>query len=303
MAQMIREVGLILVVPAIVSFTLAAILWRSSNPFARQFAFAIPIASGFLTAYVLNPERLPLMPERHWQWLPYLALGTAVVGGVNFTALGRYWQIALALTVAMVMFVSAWKLVPGWDTLQPPRPVMIPLLAAYLWLIARLISSLPQRLRGRLFLFLLAWVMLATATDVAIEVSAKIGSAVVPAAAALAGSWLASLVGKYEKSEPLVSAIAAAIPVFVLLAGGSAFVGAIELPEPRYLLLLIPASPLMLWLFAGGPLARLEGTSAIIAQIVAVAIIPIAVIAWTLLKPEPVEDWSHLPFSFGKLRL
>jgi hypothetical protein len=277
-----------LVIPALVAGGLAIYLGRSSSYFVRRYAFAVPVAVGFVLGHWLNPDRLPLVPDRHWQWLPYLTLLVASVGG--FSRPERYWG-ERAAEIALLGFtvVAAVWLVPTWESLQPPWPVMILLLCVYLFVLPRLMLTWPYPafFRNRRLLFLTTGVLFATVAYIAIEVSLKIGGSLVPAVAAMSGVCLASLWLKRDNEIGFQFEIAGLIPVFALIAGGGAFVGAIELPEPRYLLLFIPASPLMLWLFAFGPLAKFKGSTAIIAQTIAVAIVPIAIFAWTLLQPEP----------------
>jgi hypothetical protein len=295
MIDAIRMFGLVVFLPAVIAGGLTWSLGRFGNGGKRRYSIALPVAIAFLAAYAFHPDQLPLVPDRDWQWLGYQALGTAMLAGLSAMREAQWWERALAM--APVMFVAAWQIVPTWETLQPTRPLMIPLVAAYLWLICLLSSLLPPRLRGRAMLFQLACVLLAVAGYVTVEVSLKIGLSLLPATAAAGGVWLASLWSFRKDDEQLALSVTALLPVFVVLAGGGAFVGAIELPEPRYLLLLIPASPLLLWLFAAGPLANLKGTKAVVAQTLAVAAIPVAVLAWTLLKPEPVDEYATSLFA------
>jgi hypothetical protein len=314
MIDAIRMFGLVVFLPALIAAGLTWSLGRFGNAGERRYSLVLPLAIAFLVAYAFHPDQLPLVPDRHWQWLGYLALGTAMLAGLSALREAQWWERALAM--APVMFVAAWQIVPTWETLRPTRPLMIPLVAAYLWLLYLLSSLLPARLRGRAMVFQLACLLLAVAGYVTPEVSVKIGLSLLPAAAAAGGVWLASLWSFRKDEEQLPLSVTALLPVFVVLAGGGAFVGAIELPEPRYLLLLIPASPLLLWLFAAGPLANLAGTKAVVAQTLIVAAIPVAVFAWTLLKPEPVDEYStsfiplsehsafcNLHFSFFNLRV
>jgi hypothetical protein len=290
MAENVFVASMLIMFPAVVSFLPSALIFKYGHDQLCRYALVVPISFGFLAAYLLHPDRLPVVPDRHWQWLAYLALGAAVISGALAAERISWWERVLA--TAVLMFVATWQLVPTWETLQPGRHLMIPLLAAYFIAIGTLLSLLPARLRSRTFLFALAGVMLATSGYVAIEVSLKIGSSLFPAAAAFGGVWLASFIDLSRAKESLPMAIIGLLPVYALLAGGGAFVGAIELPEPRWLLLVIPAAPLMLWLFTFGPLAKLTGTTAAVAQVVAVALIPIAILAWTLLKSEPADEWS-----------
>lgn len=295
MADNLKTAGLLLILPTVVAFVLGVVLGQFKNAVARRFALCMPIALAFAIGYVANPDRLPLWPERHWHWLPYAALAMAAIGGISRE--GQWWWQRLAeFALLVATLAAAWLIVPRWDALWPTWPVMILLLDTYLLLLPRLLLALPARLHGRLELFLLAAVTLCVVVYVAAEVSLRIAGCLIPGAAALIGGWLASWCWSGEAKD-VKHAIPGLLPVFAILAGGGAFVGAIELPEPRWSLLAIPAAPLMLWLFACGPLAKLQGTTAAVAQVLAVALIPIAIVAWTVLKTEPEVEWSKLTRS------
>ncbi|MFB3107499.1 MAG: sulfatase-like hydrolase/transferase, partial [Pseudomonadales bacterium] len=107
----------------------------------------------------------------------------------------------------------------------------------------------------------LALCALALAAVVAAFVSLRYGYLAGVAAASVFGCWLASLVAEMESSTAQ-----SLIPMFVILMGGIAFVGYIEPEPPLTALLLIPAAPLALWICQIGPLARLQGTPAVVAQ-------------------------------------
>jgi hypothetical protein len=86
-------------------------------------------------------------------------------------------------------------------------------------------------------------------------------------------------------------AIRGLIPVFVLLVGGMAFAGAIE-PSPKiYAMFLAPAAPLMLWLFAAGPLARLQGWKAIAAQTAAVIAVLAVALVLVVFGDRGSDEW------------
>jgi hypothetical protein len=79
------------------------------------------------------------------------------------------------------------------------------------------------------------------------------------------------------------------IPVYAVLAGGSAFVGTIEPSPPLPIILVAPAAPLVLWLFAVGPLARLKGAAATVAQFTAILLPLLIIIAWAALIGSGTE--------------
>jgi hypothetical protein len=268
------------IVPMLVA---AAAAWFASRllpvPIAERYSLGVALAAGFGVGYWLLPEWAHLVPTKHWQWLPYLA-AAAVLGGLAVAG-GVTWPERLVANAALAL-VAAWQLVPLWEELQPPRHYAVPLLAGYLFLLAALLSALPDRLLGPLFVGLLAVSSGTVAVLIAIGVSLIYGQVAGVAGAALCGCWLASLLSALTRN---VSAndtgirsqcIRGLIPVYAVLVGGLAFVGTIEPTPPMTIFLLAPAAPLMLWLFSAGPLGRLRGLPAAAAQIAAV-LIPLAI--------------------------
>jgi hypothetical protein len=176
---------------------------------------------------------------------------------------------------------AGWLLAPNWPDLDPPRYVYVSLLAGYLFALMSLLDSLPDRLFRPLFPFLLFAAASATSLVIAEPVSLQYGQVAGISAAALLGCGAAACFGI---SGPALRGLN---PVYAVLVGGIAFSGSIE-PEPAiYSILFAPLAPLMLWLCAYGPLARLAGRKAVAVQI-AVVLVPLAILlAWTLLSGEP----------------
>lgn len=251
---------------------------------AERYSLGIALAVGFFTGYWLLPEWAPLVPEKHWQWLPYLA-AAAVLGGLT-QATGVSWVERL-LAYALLALVAAWQLVPLWPELQPPRPYTISLLAGYMFLLAALVAALPDRLLGPLFVGLLTASAGAVALLIAIGFSFQYGQIAALPAAALAGCFGASFFIANR-----VLAIRGLLPVFAVLVGGMAFVGTIEPTMPMPIFLVAPAAPLMLWLFAAGPLGRLQGISAGTAQTIAV-LVPLIIALVIVALGNGEEEWGR----------
>ena len=267
--------------PAALAAVVGVILLRLLRArVAERLALPLALAAGFCTGFWLLGEWTALVPQRHRQWLPWLAILAAFAGRSTASAYVSWvlWAILAAL--------SAWVLVPTWNTLWPPRLVAIPILAAYLLLLIALLATLPDRLLGRLLCFLLTAAAVTVALQIAIGVSAKIALVALAAAAALGGCSIAACSPRGE-SESAESSRAAAsrslIPIFAVLIGGLAYVGTIDpLKGAVPVILLAPVAPLVLWLFAAGPLAKLQGWQAAILQICAIALplgIALAVVA------------------------
>jgi hypothetical protein len=110
----------------------------------------------------------------------------------------------------------------------------------------------------------------------------------------MAGCWCFALLARSESSaetDPRATALRGLIPVYAMLIGGLAFIGTIELDPPQPTLLLAPAAPLVLWIFAFGPLAKLPGWKAATLQAAAV-LVPLAILlAWIALA-DSGSEWG-----------
>ena len=276
-------VGYGLIVPGGVSFAAMWLAWKVLPAGARaRWANGAAIALGFIAAFVLIHGSAAVVPQRHWQWLPYLS-GMAAILGATALARGVFaaerWLVFLALALA-----AAWCLVPTWSTLQPPRLVWIGALTAYFTLLMVLVDGLPQRLQSGPLIAAFLMTALAVALLVAVELSLVLGQLGAIVLAALVGCRLA------EWRDPLASAARGAIPVLVVLIGGVAFVAAIEPEQPVWGLLLAAAAPLSLWGLAAGPGARLNGGRAVVVQI-AMLVAWLAVAAALVGMHGSGEEW------------
>lgn len=238
---------------------------------AVRYAGGIAFVAGFCAGYALLREGPPWIPERHWHWLPWLAIGTAMLGAVSLAA--GVARLERWLLVLMSAVVAAWLLVPKWAGLDPPRLKMIPLLCGYLLLLVAALDDLPERIPGRTFAASLAVAAASVAAVIAYETSITQAQVAGMAAGALAGIALAF--GRRAGALELRGMI----PAYVVVVGGMAYVGAIGPREPIYALLSVPAAPLALWLSAGGSLGRLQGHRAVLARGALVALALIAALA------------------------
>jgi hypothetical protein len=213
---------------------------------ASRYALAAALATGMFAGYwLLSDDWAPLVPDRHWQWLAYLPLAAALIGGLSYASgvsIGERWFV-----FAVVAAIGAWLLVPTWANLWPPQAWSIPLLAGYLCLLMVLLTSLPDRLLGRLQLGLLVGASAAVAATIGADVSLRLGNVGVIAAVATAGCWIASWL---LPADSIPTALRGVTPAFAVLVGGLSYAGAIEV-QPLRLHMFVPATaPLLLWLFA-----------------------------------------------------
>jgi hypothetical protein len=258
MSTLIEIAGYGGIVPAGVAIAIFLLCRRFLPEGARdRYAAAAAVAIAFLVGYALMPWT-QWTPKRHWQWLPYAGAVAMVAGPVALASglvVAERWLLRLLLAAG-----TAWLLVPTWSTLSPPRPALLAMLTAYLFIVMTGLVSLPDRLMTRLFLVHLAIAAAGVALLLAVEVSLTFGQLAGIVTAAIAGCCVGSLFG----TSPIVSR--GLIPIFVVLIGGLAFVGCIESQPPRFAMLLAPAAPMVLWVCNWGPIARMSGKKAIAAQ-------------------------------------
>jgi peptidoglycan/LPS O-acetylase OafA/YrhL len=108
-------------------------------------------------------------------------------------------------------------------------------------------------------------------------------------AAAVAGCWLASWL---LPTASIPTATRGLVPVFAVLVGGLSYAGAIEVQPLRPHMFVPATAPLLLWLFAAGPLSRLKGWPTAIAQTIVVALPAIATLAWVAWQAANSEsEW------------
>jgi MFS family permease len=262
---------------------LIAVGLRPRERFARWHS-AGGAALGFFVGYWLLPEWAPLQPERHWQWLPYLALAAGAVGAIAAQRTIALWERAfvyLALSAA-----AALALVPTWENLQPPRPTMVALLTAYLAGLMTLLSALPAKLRGSTFTALLALTALSLAVLVAYEVSLKFAQLAAIAATAIGVCTLVLL------RRSIAASNLGLIPVFVVLLGGVALASTIEPTKPAVPLLIVPAAPLSLWAFVLVAEEKQRRPMIVALKLAALGTIVALAAGWLMARAEPADEWS-----------
>ncbi len=277
---MIEIIGYGMIVPAAVSIALVYVCRRwLPQSVSRRYALAVGLTTGFVVGYALLPSWAEWVPTRHWHWLPYLAVAAMIVGPIGFARgvwVVERWLISLILAIA-----SACVLVPDWASLEPTRHLYVGFLSAYLFVLATCLPPLTDRLSPRLFLALLATVASILALMVLATVSLRYGHLAGLVASAMVGCCVSTFL--FDDSVTLRSlAVRSLVPVFSILVGGCAFVGSIEPQPPLAGLLVLPASPLALWVVTWLPLPK-DGRLASTVQVIAVAAILCVGIGWVLL--------------------
>jgi hypothetical protein len=232
----------LLVIGVVVPGTIAAAAaWAaqrlSAAPWVQLYALPAAVAVAYAVSYALLPEWAALQPERHWQWLPYLAPAAAVIGPACVTPGRPAWLRSLVFTALAVG--AAYVLVPDWPDLQPARRVSVALIAVYLSSLMLAGESIASRLSALWLLGLLAISSIVLTVVLAIDVF-RYGQLAAMAAAALAGCLLMMAISRGSARLD----VRGLVPIYALLVGGAAYVGCVEPQPPLWWLLLIPAIPL-----------------------------------------------------------
>lgn len=280
---MIDNLKFVLLAAIAPAATAAGVTWLASRllpeKIAERYAAALGIAAAIALAFLLVPDWPELVPKRHWHWLPYLGLAAALVGpaaqasGVHPMERWLLWLLGA--------LVAAWLTVPLWSTLTPSREVSIALLTVYLALLAIGLNSLPQHATTPRLLLNLTIATLGLSLSLVASISFKYGLIAGVAAAALGGAWLAV----FWNAKAFAGIARGAILPFAFVAGGAAYIGAIDQDSPRYAFLLLPLAPLTLWCFAAGPLSRLQTFRRSAAEVGLVLATSAIVIGWLVLTP------------------
>ena len=297
MGSFAAEIAIAVVPPLVVAWAVAWLCRYLLPPdTAARWQLAAGAAVGFFIGYVLLPDWALLLPDRHWQWLSYLALAAAILGSATASGSISFWERLLALTV--LGFIAAQTLVPHWDSLQPPRIVLVPSVAAYLIGSYLLLAWLPRAVQDRTLPGLLALSALGTAVLVGYEVSAKYGQVGVTFAAAMLGAAVSrwpSTTASRSSTATSVSATSdlSSNVVYAFVVGGLAFVGTIDPTEPALPLLFAPLTPAVLWLFAVRPLSKVDGIKSVALRTVVVVLAFVLLGAWVLLRNRgQAGNWS-----------
>jgi hypothetical protein len=247
------EILLGFVLPAVFAAGMFLALARTSpEGVLGRFGPALAFAGGFLLGYFLL--RLgPVAPESHWHWLPYGVLLALIVGPVSRAA-GVTW-VERVLLYALVAAVAGWWLVPTWEDLEPSRTSQLLFWAALVVLSASLLEPLAGRFSGSLLGLVLFFTMVCASGVLALGGSLRFAQIAGAGAGSLAGL---AIVARWGREVDSLQGVAMG---FVILIWGSLLVGRVNsfssVPLASYVLL--PLAPLSLWLFARGPLSRLEG--------------------------------------------
>lgn len=250
---------------------------------ASRYAAALALAGGFFAGSALFDSSSELLPSRHWHWLPWLGILAAVIGPIGCA--GGISRPERWLLYVLLSFASAWLTVPAWSSLEPPRSILVPAVAVYLFLLSVLCDLLPPRVSGRAFLTAACVASAVAAATIAAFVSLTYGRLAGLAVVALAGlcglSWV-------RRNEIEVRGL---MPAYAILCGGCAFVGSVEPQPPLYGLLLMPAAPLGLWLASIRSLQQPRSWRTAAIQTIAIMVPLAAGLLWVSLAGQAIDGY------------
>lgn len=271
------------VLPAVAAFVLYfAVGWLLPDAAARRYRLPGAVALAVFLAMAVSPATKSLWPAQFWDWIPYLGLLAAFACGLTHAAgvtVGERW-----LAIAHLTALTAWKIVPEWDDLAATRTLQIVAVAVGIGVLTILIEPLATKPGGRAFPVWLIMAAGASALLILIEVSETFGRLAALPASAFGGCALASWLAPRDADWRTTG-----LP-YAVLVGGYAFVGFVYPAAPLTPLLLVPFAPLALWLCTRGPLARLTGIRALLAQ-AACVLAPLVVAAVLLLLRSAGDEW------------
>jgi hypothetical protein len=271
------------VIPAVGALAVfVAVSWLWPPELARRYRSGLALSLGVFIGFVLLPDTKTLAPEQFWEWFPPLGVLAALLAGLTRAEgvrRGERWS-------AMYIFaaISASLIVPHWAELVPAWPVQWAWFAVGIVALTALLMPLPELFSAVGFPW---WLMLAAAATSALmmdQVSVIFGKLAALPAGALAGCGIAAFFFKAP-----IDWRSLMLP-YSILVGGYAYTGHVYPTTPVRAMLLLPLAPLMLWLCARGPLARLSGARAIAVHALLV-LAPLLIVAVYLLTNSASDEW------------
>jgi hypothetical protein len=232
-------------VAGIISLLIAAVALRRL-PAAANERWLLPaaVAIGYFTGYLALPRSwAALVPQQGqaWQWLPYL--GPLAAGCATIFPSQR---VVRWFVLAGVAIASGSLLTPTWPIFSLPWPWSIVCLSAYLFCLNSLFHLGLPRFRSHHLLGLLSLAAAITAVGIAAAWSTRLAQLAAIGATALFGCWLPVFLA----AKPTEQSSGGIIVVFAVLVGGAAFTACVDPEPPKWLLLLLPALPLLASPFA-----------------------------------------------------
>ena len=270
-------------IPVLVSATILVFVLKVCPPDTASRSSALAVGVSFLVAYWLVSSP-PLLPKAEWHWLPYLCAVAMVTGWVGLApGVSTPERWALQLIVAAL---AGWFLVPTWEDLQPTRNVYITVVSGSVLLLYVCLEPLAKRCSGVSFPLLLLVVSVAGAVVLGLSGNLRFAQLAGILAAGMGGCVL--VLSYYHPSEPLMRG---AIPAFTVLLCGVMFTGYMHsysnVPIVSYVL--VPLTPVTLWMSFVGPLHKLPNRWRVLIQS-AVVLVPLGIALALAAMADVVEE-------------
>lgn len=221
------------------------------------FAFVVALLTGYLVL-----EWAPVVPERHYQWLPWLPLLCFIPLAVSLVREVRVWRL---VTFVPVSAATAYFIVPAWSRLDDVRWTYLFAVGIATWITCALLDFVASRMRPGWFLTTLALLLGGLAGVLMPFLSMKFGQMVLSACGATTGIALISL----RSDKPATARGLAPLAGVVLVCG--AFLGFVDPDPPLYPYLTPLAAPLLLVPFVVEPLRSISERTKGISQFILVA--------------------------------
>lgn len=234
---MLQEyLGFCVAVPAFVALVGTLLAGRLPARVQGASAAGIVLVALLLSGFMLLGKHIH-NPERHWHWLPAIAVLATVVGLGTFRAGSQWWLRILG--AGLVGGVGGWLLVPTWKDLADSRWLLIACLGLAIAGLILLCDWLSRWARPLFALFCFGVAAIVGAAWIGAGFSLTNARWLLILAATLGGVILAGMLPvRFPRVE-----VRMLLPLLCCWLLGGLFIGAIEPKPPRHEILLLGLLP------------------------------------------------------------
>jgi hypothetical protein len=282
------------IAPAVAAFVVALLVRRVSRDSRGVGAAAYAAGQTLGTAWMLYGTE-NWVPSRNLQWVPWLGVVAAGLGPI--LAAGGLASIERWILTLLAAAAAAAVLVPHWPDLWPPRPISIALFVLAASCVCRFSDPLVRRVWPRLIVTSMAAVSLVGALLISATFSLSVGEAALATAGALTGTAVALL---FRPDEQAVRGLC--LP-YAIAVGGWCYVTAIEPSPPLVSLLCLPATLLVLWFAAVGPISHWPARQRLIVSVLLLVLTLATIGGWTWFSTGHGAEEYSLEFTKDPQRI